>query len=80
MPRVYREKKEVERKLIREFVKHLGYRVLKPNGSDTPDAILTLAKGNRRIRVAIEHTDYYIDAESGKPSRIADLDHLWRQV
>ena len=80
MPRIYRTQKQVEQLLIREFLDHLGYRISNPEWPDRPEALLTLSKGGRRKRVAIEHTEYFNDTLAGSISPLTVIDEFWRLV
>ncbi len=80
MPRIYRTQKEYERFLIKEFLCDLGYRISRPKWQDRPDALLTLSKGRRQKRVAIEHTDYFNDTVAGQRSPLTPYDEFWRIV
>ncbi|GMU21334.1 MAG: hypothetical protein AMXMBFR13_14270 [Phycisphaerae bacterium] len=80
MPRVYCTKPEYESRLIRGFLRHRGYRILRASWQDKPDAVLTVIKGRRTVRIAIEHTDYYSDAPAGQASETAQLDEFWTAV
>ena len=80
MPRIYWTQKECEQLLIREFLGHLGYRISKPNWSERPDALLTLSKGRKRKRIAIEHTEYFNDTEAGQLSPLTPIDVFWQLV
>lgn len=78
MPRVWRTQKEREQFLIREFLDHLGYRISSPKWQERPDALLTLAKGKSKKRVAIEHTDYFNDTVAGQQSPLTPIDDFWK--
>jgi hypothetical protein len=78
MPRVYRTRKGMEQLLIREFVRSLGYKVLKCKWQEGPDAILTLSKGKKRV--AIEHTDYFNDTLAGVGSPLTPIAEFWKAV
>ena len=80
MPRIYRTQKECEQLLIREFVGHLGYRISNPVWQERPDSLLTLSRGNRRKRVAIEHTEYFNDTVAGQRSPLTPIDDFWKDV
>lgn len=80
MSRIYRDQKEYEQFLIREFVRERGWQISRPEWRDRPDALLTLTRGSTRKRVAIEHTDYYRDVPPGRASPIAWLEEFWRLV
>jgi len=80
MPRIYRTQKEFEQLLIREFLGHLGYRISNPEWSDRPDALLTLSKGRKRKRIAIEHTKYFNDTEAGRRSPLTPIAEFWQLV
>jgi len=80
MPRIFRTQKEIEQFLIREFLDRLGYRIFNPQWPDRPEALLTLSKGGRRKRVAIEHTEYFNDTLAGHISPLTVIDEFWRLV
>lgn len=80
MPRIYRTQKECEQLLIREFLGHLGYRISNPEWPERPDALLTLSKGRKRKRVAIEHTEYFNDTVAGQRSPLTPIDDFWKDV
>jgi hypothetical protein len=80
MPRIYRTQKECEQLLIREFLGHLGYRISNPEWSERPDALLTLSKGRKRKRIAIEHTEYFNDTEAGRLSPLTPIAEFWQLV
>ena len=84
MPRIFRTQKEREILLIREFLGHLGYKILRAKWKEQerPDALLTLSKGKqgKRIVIAIEHTDYFNDTEPGKRSPLTPINDFWRVV
>ncbi|MFA5252328.1 MAG: hypothetical protein WC454_07075 [Phycisphaerae bacterium] len=80
MPRIYRTQKEFEQFLIREFLDCLGYRISNPVWTEKPDALLTLSKGRKRKRVAIEHTEYFNDTKAGCLSPLTPIERFWRLV
>jgi hypothetical protein len=81
MSRVYRQPKEVEQFLIREFVcDALHYTITRPEWCERPDAILTLRKGKITKQVAIEHTSYYNDTIAGQCSPLTPLPDFWKRV
>ncbi len=80
MPRIYRTQQECEQFLIREFLDHLSYRISNPKWPDRPDALLTLSKGRKRKRVAIEHTKYFNDTVAGCRSPLTPIDEFWKLV
>jgi hypothetical protein len=80
MPRYYLTPKEQEQFLIREFFHRLGYTISRAKWQERPDALMTLRKGNRIKRAAIEHTDYYNDAVPRGGSPLAAVDTFWRKV
>ncbi len=80
MPRIYRNQKEIEQFLIREFVSHLGYSISNPKWSERPDALLTLSKDKKGKRVAIEHTEYFNDTEAGHLSPLTPIAEFWQLV
>jgi hypothetical protein len=73
-------KSEYESRLIRGFLRHNGYRIVRASWQDKPDSILTVIKGRTTVRIAIEHTDYYNDAPAGQASETAQLDEFWTAV
>jgi len=80
MPRIYRTQKECEQLLIREFLGHLGHRISNPEWSERPDALLTLSKGRKGKRIAIEHTEYFNDTEAGRLSPLTPIAQFWQLV
>ncbi len=80
MPRIYRTQKEREQFLIRELLSHLGYTISLPKWVERPDALLTLSKGRKRKRVAIEHTEYFNDTEAGRLSPLTPIANFWKLV
>lgn len=80
MPRIYRTPKEREKYLIRGFVKRLGYRIIRAQWQERPDAVLTLCMNGERIRVGIEQTEYFSDAPAGDPSPTGGLAEFWTFV
>ncbi len=80
MPRIDQTQKEREQSLIREFLGHLDYRISNPKWPDRPDALLTLSKGGKRKRVAIEHTEYFHDTKAGHLSPLTPIDEFWQLV
>ncbi len=80
MPRIYRTQKECEQLLIREFLGHFGYRISNPVWQERPDSLLTLSRGNRRKRVAIEHIEYFNDTVAGQRSPLTPIDDFWKDV
>src|SRR5207253_1513759 len=80
MARRYRRRKECECLLIREFLERLGLRVLNLAMHERPDAIVTLVSGADRMRMGLEHTDYYSDAPAGQASALGNLYDFWKAV
>ena len=75
-----RTQKEREQLLIREFLGHLGYKISNPEWQERPDAMLTLSKGKKRKRVALEHTDYFNDTAAGHLSPLTPIAEFWKLV
>lgn len=81
MGQVYRESRELEQFLIRRFVRDaLDYTIFRAKRCDTPDAVLTLRKGQVKTRVAIEHTSYFCDTVPGKCSPVTPIADFWKRV
>ena len=82
MRRRYRTKKEIEKHLIREVLKGLGYKIsnIKRSWQERPDAMLTLIKGGKRKRVGIELMDYFNDTTVGIVSPLTIVKEFWKQV
>lgn len=81
MARVYRKPKAVEQFLIREFVRDAMHHTIScPDWCESPDAILTLRKGKRKRRVAIEHTGYFNDTMAGQHSPLTPISDFWKCV
>jgi hypothetical protein len=80
MPRIFRTQKECEQFLIREFLRHLGYRISNPVWQESPDSLLTLSRGKIRKRVAIEHTEYFNDTKAGICSPLTPIYEFWKDV
>ncbi len=74
------EQNKLERILISEFVKQLGFHIASATWQDKPDALLTLTKGGRQSNVAIEHTEYCNDTEAGRPSPRSAIQDFWSDV
>ena len=67
------DKVQLQRFITLEFVAALGYTASDPDWGDSPDAVLTLRKGQIERRVAIEHTGYFNDREAGVEGQGAPL-------
>lgn len=80
MPRIHRTKKVIEKLLIREFVRFLGFRIIRSLWPDRPDAILTLCKGKQKKKVAIEITEYFHDTLAGQESPVSPIADFWKHV
>ena len=80
MPRRKRTKKERERFLIREFLSGLGYRILRAQWPERPDALVKVTDGARVLWIGIEHTDYHVDAPPGVRSPGGAIRAFWRLV
>jgi hypothetical protein len=80
MSRIYRNKKEYEQFLIREFLGNLGYKISNPVWQESPDSLVTLSKRNIMKRIAIEHTDYFNDTRAGRRSLLTPIDEFWKDV
>ena len=77
-----RTKKEAERFLAREFLAFMGFKLIRLVSAEKPDIFATVEKGERRLRVGIELTEYYVDAppstRSGSPT--ARVEDFWQEV
>ena len=82
MRKICRTQTEHEQLLIREFVGLLGYTISNFwwQKEQKPDAVLTLSKGKKRKRVAVEHTDYFNDTLAGQPSPRSTIADFWKLV
>ncbi len=77
MPRIYRRQKEFERFLILELLEHLSYTISRPKWPERPDALVTLSKGKKKKRIAIEHTGYFNDTVAGRLSPVTRMERFW---
>lgn len=80
MPRWTRTKSERERFLIREFLRSMGYQVVRATYPDPPDAILTVVRESERLRLGIELTDYHLDSAPGQSSPAARLNSMFEAI
>lgn len=80
MPRVKRTRKEREGFLVKQLLTAMGYRVSCPKWAESPDAFVTVSKGNESQRIGIEHTDYYSDTVAGMRSPLTPIAQFWEMV
>lgn len=80
MGRTYKTQKLVEKRLIVEVLREMGFAVTRPQWRERPDAVVTVRKGGELRRVWIEHTAYFNDTVSGKCSPTSPIDELWAEV
>lgn len=80
MGRTYKTQKLIEKRLILEVLREMGYAVTRPQWRERPDAVVTVRKGGKPRRIWIEHTSYFNDTVSGKCSPTSPIDEFWAEV
>ncbi len=58
----------------------MNYRVLNLKTNEKPDVQATVEMGEKRLKIGVEHTDYYVDTKPGESSPGKQLASTWRQV
>lgn len=75
-----KKSKIIERKIIKEFLKFKGCKILRIIEGDNPDAIAVIKHNNKRKNIGIEQTDFHVDTEHGKPSLGRGIHQFWYHV
>lgn len=75
------KKKRYEKKIIRDFLLFKEFKVVNwMELNENPDAKVLVNNAGRQIKIAIEHTDYYVDALHGTPSTGKQIYAFWHEV
>ncbi len=80
MVRTIEIQKIIEKQLIQELLRELGYSVTKFQPTEKPDAIVSVVKAGVKSKLCIEHTSYFNDTVAGKCSPKTVLAEFWEEV
>ena len=75
------KKKEYEKVIIKDFLIFKGCKILVwIELGENPDAKILINDAGRQIKIAIEHTDYFVDTPHGMKSTGKEISTFWREV
>jgi len=76
-----RTPKEVEELLIREFLAHLGVRVVDVDANrERPDANVSCIVDGRERTIGLDVTEYQVDAQNQGGSKSRAVESAWNQI